>query len=140
MVPSFNRSRYLTHICKTPLLVCHMNKQSTATNPYQGTFAQSFAADQLYRNDIHFQEIPVETRYFPAKGSAPAREVNCIVVQKTPAAESLMGLDTVPFCNDQTNPDSTPYVQRALFYSDKIVVYPEMLPDRSSQLPPTRQN
>ena len=134
-MPSFHRSRYLTHICKTPLLVCHMNKQSTSTNPHQGSFAESFAGDQLYRNDIHLQEIPVETRYFPAKGSAPAREVNCIVVQKTPAVESLMGLDTVPFCNDQTNPDSTPYVQRALFYSDKIVVYPEMLPDRSGNYP-----
>jgi hypothetical protein len=131
----FNRSRYHSHICKTQLLVCPMNKQSTASHLHQGSFAESFAGDQLYRNDIHLQEIPVETRYFPAKGSAPAREINCIAVHKTPTEELLMGLDTVPFCNDQTNPDSTPYVQRALFYSDKIVVYPEMLPDRSASYP-----
>lgn len=112
-----------------------MTKTLTSFDPGQSSFAESFAADQLYKNDIHFQEIPLETRFIQAKGSKAFQPITCIEVQKTPAEESLMGLDTVPFCNDQSNPDSTPYVQRALFYSDKIVVYPEMLLDSCSKYP-----
>lgn len=112
-----------------------MKKTLIQHDPDQANLAEQFAQPDQYKSLPEFREEVLETRISGKKGSKDRSVVNCVSVERVPRAELLMGLDSVPFCNDLTNPDSTPYVQRAIFYADKIIVYPEYLKDHHTPNP-----
>jgi len=112
-----------------------MKKTLTYQSPDQATFAEQFAQPDQYKHLTELREEVLESRLLPRRSGKEREIVNCVSVERVPQSQILMGLDSVPFCNDQSNPDSTPYVQRAVFYADKIVVFPEFLPDHQRQYP-----
>ncbi len=104
-----------------------MVKQTHSTDLLQSSLAYQFAAPDLYRNQQIPTTKPISTRIGKVKKDGSREIVNCVEVSEIGRAELLMGLDSVPFCNDLTEPDSPSWIQQAVFYSDKIVVYPKRL-------------
>lgn len=105
-----------------------MTKTPNSYDLNQVNLADQFAAPNLYRNAVHHKETTHAYKEYPQLKGKPRKEISCISNERVPRAEVLMGLDSIPLYNDQNNPDSTPYVQRAVFYADKIIVHPQYLP------------
>ena len=101
----------------------------------QGSLAEEFAAPDLYKADPFYGPKPLDW------GNTSDEVIDQLLKRANAGNRavvngcSLMGLDSVPLCNDQPSPDCHYYVQKAVFYADKIVVYPEFLPHHESQIP-----
>lgn len=106
----------------------------------QTTLAASFAGPDLYRKSTP-QNSKISYKF--RDGSDQEKEVATLDQVPDGARfrpKLLMGLDTVRLCNDHGNPDFTPFIQRASFYADKIVVYPQALEDRHTPTDRTAQH
>jgi hypothetical protein len=104
-------------------------------DPNQVSLSESFAAPDLYKTDPYHGQKEIDWANTPDHVIEKLFEKARSGQRATFQGGSLMGLDSVPFCNDQSDPDSTPYVQRAIFYADKIIVYPEYLTDSTRPNP-----
>lgn len=109
-----------------------MPKNNPSIPISQGSFASDFLRGSLYRDHLP-QSSHLSFKFRDQHGvSREATSLDQVPDGVAYRPKLLMGLDTVPFCNDQFEPDSTPYIQRAKFYADKIIVYPEALEKRQS--------
>ena len=107
---------------------------------YQASLAEQFAAPNLYRSDTP-QNSSIRFKYVDHLGAEKeAAEVDQVPEGAAFRPSLVMGLDTVRLCNDQGNPDFLPYIQRAAFYADKIVVYPQQLEARNNPTDRTAQH
>jgi hypothetical protein len=112
-----------------------MKETSNQHDPNQVLLSEQFAAPDLYKNDPYYGNNPID---FSTTSDAEIDRLFSLAQsgkRDYPGGRSLMSLDSIPLCNDQSSLDSTPFVQRAVFHMDKIIVYPEFLPDRSFPTP-----
>lgn len=101
-----------------------MQKKTHLADSNQVTFAEQFAAPDLYRNDQHTYQKSTAYKVGHLVKGKEVGGINCVAVNEVSRASLLMGLDSFPFYNDQGDKDAPIFIQRAKFYADKVVRYP----------------
>ena len=90
----------------------------------QLSLSDQLAAQGLFRSNPAFTQSEVY-RPWVSKGW----------MDQPRQADLLIGLDSIPFYNDQLSTDSPSFIQRARFYSDKVVIYPRAINHRVNCAP-----
>lgn len=108
-----------------------MVKKTHYSDRDQLSFADQFAAPDLYRNEVVPTVTLIATKISAKLKDGSRSTITCVERSQLSRADILMGLDTVPLCNDPQDSHDPLYIQRAIFYGDKIVVHPSRI-DRAN--------